>query len=532
MFTCPHHFSSTIMRIRLKTKIWLTVFAIVAMFSFFTLFYFPEQQEKYLLANYSNEVENLAKTVALGVRIAMTDENYEGVHEAMRFVNGDHRLKFVSLLKDTAMPNFEPQYKLLQTVPENAVADTSRYPAGSIIVKTVPFVSKAMSGGILLAFSTDDIIKSKKNIRKVSLILSGAVFIISILIGFWLSRHISVPVLALRDAAIKVGEGDLTQCVFNYSGDEIGELSKAFNKMVQDLAMAREQLKKANTNLAATNDTLKATVENLKAAQDQLIQAEKMASLGELTAGIAHEINNPINFVSANIQPLKDDLSDILKIVYAYDDRMKEKKLEAEFNGLPDIRHDHEIKMTMMEINNLLKGIEEGAMRTSEIVKGLRNFSRMDQNVFKKADINESLESTLTLLHSSYKNRIEIVKEYGDIPEILCYPGQINQVFMNILSNAVQAIPAEGTIFIKTWKEGDMVRISMKDTGTGIKDEVKKKIFDPFFTTKEVGKGTGLGLSISYGIIEKHHGDIAVFSKAGEGTEFIVSIPIQQSLSA
>ena len=524
------------MRIKLKTKIWLTVFTIVLMFSFFTLFYFPEQQEKVLLANYSTEVENLAKTVALGVRIAMTDENYEGVQEAMRFVTDDHRLKFVSLLQDTARPDSIsksiPRYAVLKTVPDSAVTDTSKYTHGSIIVKRVPFDSKAMSGAIQLAFSTDDILKTKSDIRRVSLILSGAVLLVSIFIGLWLSRHISVPVLALRDAAYKVGEGDLTQCVLNDSGDEIGELSRAFNIMVEDLALAREQLNKANEDLGLANETLKSTVENLKATQDQLIQAEKMASLGELTAGIAHEINNPINFVSANIQPLKDDLRDVLKVVYAYDDRMKEKGLQKEFAGLPDIRNDPEVKMTMQEIGNLLKGIEEGAMRTSEIVKGLRNFSRMDQNVFKKADMNESLESTLTLLHSSYKNRIEIIKEYGDIPEIICFPGQINQVFMNILSNAIQAIPSEGTISIKTWQEADMVKISMKDTGPGMKDEVKKKIFDPFFTTKEVGKGTGLGLSISYGIIEKHHGDIAVFSKPGEGTEFIVSIPIkQQSLS-
>jgi two-component system, NtrC family, sensor kinase len=523
------------MRIKLKTKIWLTIFTIVVMFSFFTLFYFPEQQEKYLLANYSTEVENLAKTVALGVRIAMTEENYEGVQEAMHFVTDDHRLKFVSLLQDTAradtISKSMPRYSLLKTVPDSAVTDTLKYSDGSIIVKSVPFTSKAMSGAIVLAFSTDDILKTKRNIRTVSLILSGAVFFISIFIGLWLSRHISVPVLALRDAAYKVGEGDLTQCVQNESGDEIGELSRAFNKMVEDLALASEQLNKANADLGFTNETLKSTVENLKATQDQLIQAEKMASLGELTAGIAHEINNPINFVSANIQPLKDDLADVLKVVYAYDDMIKEKKLEKEFNGLPDIRHDPEIKMTMQEINNLLKGIEEGAMRTSEIVKGLRNFSRMDQNIFKKADMNESLESTLTLLHSAYKNRVDIIKEYGDIPEIDCYPGQINQVFMNILSNAVQAIPAEGSIFIKTWQAGNMVKISLKDTGTGMKEEVRKKIFDPFFTTKEVGKGTGLGLSISYGIVEKHHGDIAVFSKPGEGTEFIVSIPIQQSLS-
>jgi len=156
----------------------------------------------------------------------------------------------------------------------------------------------------------------------------------------------------------------------------------------------------------------------------------------------------------------------------------------------------------------------------------------MDQNVLKKANLNESLDSTLALLHSSYKNRIEIEKEYGDIPEIDCFPGQINQVFMNILSNAIQAISNEGVIKIKTWTAGNMVKISLKDSGAGMTDAVRKKIFDPFFTTKEVGKGTGLGLSISYGIIEKHNGEIEVFSKPGHGTEFIISIPIEQKITS
>ena len=142
--------------------------------------------------------------------------------------------------------------------------------------------------------------------------------------------------------------------------------------------------------------------------------------------------------------------------------------------------------------------------------------------------MNECLESTLTLLHSSYKNRIEIIKQYSDLPEIDCFPGQINQVFMNILSNAIQAIPAEGKIFIKTWHDEKNVKISIKDTGAGMTDEVRKKIFDPFFTTKDVGKGTGLGLSISFGIIQKHNGEIEVFSKSGDGTEFVIRIPINQ----
>ena len=521
------------MRITLKTKIWLTVLTIVLMFSFFSLYYFPSQQEKYLLDNYNNEVQNLTNTISLGVKIALKDENFEGVQTAMSFVKDDPRLLFVNLwVTDTAWDNDHKSFKvsdsLLKTYPEDTANRHNVHSKNSIIKKRSEFTSDMMNGAIELAVTTEYIEKGKKEIRTTSLIVSGVVFVIGILIGFWLSRNISIPVLALRNAADKVGEGDLTQRVINRSGDEIGDLGRAFNKMVADLAKAREELSKANLNLASANEELHKTVADLKAAQEQLIQAEKMASLGQLTAGIAHELNNPINFVTANIQPLKDDMSDLIKFIETYDEVITRRGLKNEFSEIEKIKQDEHIEFTKKEIINLLKGIEDGATRTSEIVKGLKNFSRLDRNVFKKASINDSLDSTLTLLHNSFKNRIEIVKQYGNLPEVDCFPGQINQVFMNILSNAIQSISADGKIFIKTWQDHDMVKISIRDTGVGMTDEVRKKIFDPFFTTKEVGKGTGLGLSISFGIIKKHNGEIEVFSKPGEGTEFSIRIPITQ----
>src|SRR6186713_340434 len=304
------------MRITLKTKIWLTILTIVLMFSFFSLYYFPAQQEKYLLDNYNNEVQNLTNTISLGVKIALRDENFEGVQTAMSFVKDDPRLLFVNLwVTDTTWDNDHKSFKLsdslLKTYPEDTVNRHTTHLKKSIIKKRSEFTSDMMNGAIELAVTTEYIEMGKRKIRTTSLIVSGVVFVIGILIGFWLSRSISIPVLALRDAADKVGEGDLTQRVINNSGDEIGELATAFNKMVVDLARAREELSKANLNLASANEELHKTVADLKAAQEQLIQAEKMASLGQLTAGIAHELNNPINFVTANIQPLKDDMADI-----------------------------------------------------------------------------------------------------------------------------------------------------------------------------------------------------------------------------
>jgi len=518
--------------IQLKTKIWLTVFIIVLMFSFFSLYYYPAQQEKELVAAYENEVQNMANTISQAVKNSLTDEAFQNVQTAMGLVKDDPRLQFVKLYGIDTVWDKDHTYRLkdslYNTFPEESTDSTTGRREKAMIKKTSSFDSKIMSGIIEVALNTDIIERDKKKIRNTSLVASAVVLAIGILIGFWLSRSISVPVLALRNAANKVGEGDLTQRVINHSGDEIGELSRAFNKMVDDLYKAREGLNTANVDLTTTNETLHRTVEDLRATQDQLIQAEKMASLGQLTAGIAHEINNPINFVSANIQPLKEDLVDVLKMVQAYEKIVREKIPEKDSIEVRQLQQEMKMDVTLNEVNDLLKGMEEGAKRTAEIVKGLRNFSRLDQNVFLSANLNESLDSCLVLLNNSYKNRIQIVRQFGEIPDVDCLPGQINQVFMNVLSNAIQAIPEEGTITIKTWQVKDNVKISIRDTGLGMTEEVQKKIFDPFFTTKGIGKGTGLGMSISFGIIQKHNGKIELISKPGEGSEFIITVPINQ----
>ena len=190
-----------------------------------------------------------------------------------------------------------------------------------------------------------------------------------------------------------------------------------------------------------------------------------------------------------------------------------------------------DIDETRSEIRNLIKSVSNGAERTTEIVKGLRTFSRLDENEIKPANLHEGLDLTLVMLHNKYKHHVEIVKDYGVLPMVECFPGKLNQVFMNILSNAIEAITEKGTITIKTWedKPNKQVIISIKDDGSGMSESTQSDLFNPFFTTKEVGKGTGLGLSISHGIIEQHKGSIKVKSKLGEGSEFIISLPLKQS---
>lgn len=347
---------------------------------------------------------------------------------------------------------------------------------------------------------------------------------------------------------VKVAQKNIAIVDFKYHRTVIDKaaITNVLNASIEEIEKQKQNIEaaknKINENMIALdkqkneieekNTALNTVLNNLKDTQQQLVQSEKMASLGQLTAGVAHEINNPINFVSANIKPLKDDLADLMGYLNFYRNTIKDKGLEHAFGGKEKLPEENEINIVLKEVDDLLRGIEEGAARTAEIVKGLRNFSRLDQDALKKASLNEGIESTLTLLHSTYKDRIDIVKNLGNLPEVECFPGQINQVFMNLLSNAIQAIPGTGSIFVSTQlMANDKVSISIKDTGSGIPDEIRSKIFDPFFTTKDVGKGTGLGLSISYGIIQKHHGSIEVLSETGVGSTFIITLPVQQNLT-
>lgn len=256
------------------------------------------------------------------------------------------------------------------------------------------------------------------------------------------------------------------------------------------------------------NVELKNALDELRSAQTQLIHAEKMASLGQLTAGIAHEINNPINFIASSIGPLRRDLRDY--------DGMKGQGSEA-----TELRD---------EIIILLNGIETGAQRTAEIVKSLRSFTRLDEGDVKNVDLHEGLESTLMLLGTRLRDGVAIVRNYGELPRVECNAGQVNQVFMNVIANALDALegrPDKRIEITTTQPDLKHVVIRIADNGPGIPEDVLDHLFEPFFTTKDVGKGTGLGLSISYGIIEQHQGTISV--EIDNGTAFIITLPLVHS---
>ena len=288
--------------------------------------------------------------------------------------------------------------------------------------------------------------------------------------------------------------------------------------------------------LYEANEELNSTLENLKQTQSQLVESEKMASLGQLTAGIAHEINNPINFVTSNINPLKRDIGilftalDEIEIVGLSDSTVAAKQLR-----IKEYKDDLDFDYLKVEINQLVKGINEGASRTAEIVKGLRVFSRLDEDDLKKADLNQCLDSTMIIANNQLNNNIKVTIEYGELPLVECYAGKLNQVFLNIIVNGIHAIHAKfgdtagGELKISTHADEENVFIMICDNGIGMGPDTQKKIFEPFFTTKDVGEGTGLGMSIAYNTVKKHNGQISVVSSPGEGSQFNLQIPISNN---
>lgn len=294
----------------------------------------------------------------------------------------------------------------------------------------------------------------------------------------------------------------------------------------------RDQNVVLERKVAERTQALQESHDHLKQTQSQLVSAEKMASLGQLTAGIAHEINNPLNFISSNIPPLKRDLQDLKVVLDAYRAASKANP------GMVDVHALEErigVDFTVKEVEEILGCMETGAARTSEIIRGLHTFSRLDEDDLKMADVNEGLRSTVVVLGPQFRDVMKVEFELCDIPQIECYPGKLNQVFMNILNNAAHAVKQRhgksgGVIQIATSLNGDAVTVTITDNGTGMDEAVQSRLFEPFFTTKEVGEGTGLGLSIVQGIIEKHNGLIEVKSVLGQGTSFTITLPVLQHL--
>jgi PAS domain S-box-containing protein len=314
----------------------------------------------------------------------------------------------------------------------------------------------------------------------------------------------------------------------NHLEELVKERTDEIEQLNEELVTSNEELRQLNDELIIQKDHLENLLEELRSTQEQLLQSEKLASIGVLTAGIAHEINNPINFISSGVVGLEQESKNLLAAIHFFSQHFSENSDETMLRLFAEIENKFEIKLVIENIPKLINSIKVGVERTTNIVKGLRTFSRLDSENRSEVDVHELIDSALTLLYNKYKNYVTIEKKYTAHGQLSCFPGKLSQVFLNIIMNAVQAIETEGTVSISTSinPNSKMLEISVSDTGCGIPEHLLSKIFDPFFTTKQVGQGTGLGLPIVLGIVKDHGGNIQVNSEVGKGTTFLITLPI------
>lgn len=397
--------------------------------------------------------------------------------------------------------------------------------------------------------------KQAQNLLKTStwsvLILGVVALILAVGAGLLISRSIYVPILKLKAAAAEIGKGKLDTQIEIKSNDEVGQLAASFKKMLNDLKKTTTSIdnlnreiidrKKAEESVRLAYEELEKSNKELKEMQSQLVQSEKLASIGQLAAGVAHEMNTPVGFVASNFETLENYMEKIKELLQMYGELLGEieasekTELSDKANTISKSQNDMKIDFILKDLPGLFNDSREGIDRVTSIVQNLRDFSRIDPSGNPdEYNINDGVKTTLIVAQNEIKYDADIKTELSEVPLIFCKAGQINQVLLNILINASQAIKSQkrdnkGTITIKTYVTDDDVVCEISDDGPGIEPDKLPKIFDPFFTTKPIGKGTGLGLSVSYDIIViKHNGKLIADSSVDGGTKFTIKLPLSK----
>jgi signal transduction histidine kinase len=400
---------------------------------------------------------------------------------------------------------------------------------------------------VVIAIPESDFMAQIHASTQTTIFLCIGALVLASCLGLYTSRWIIRPIAQLNDSSAALANRQLDQTITPSPIVELDSLGQSFNHMAQQLQASFTALEQTNEHLeervSDRTAELSQALQDLQSMQAQLIQQEKMSSLGQLVAGVAHEINNPVNFIAANLKYTEQYSQDLMDLIQLYQQQYPQTNSAIQ-TKIKQIDLDY----LQRDLPNILKSMQVGSSRISDIVLSLRNFSRLDESALKTVDIHEGLESTLLILQHRLQGdghrcanhcAIALQRDYASLPSVNCYPGQLNQVFMNILVNAIDALEeqiADGSTFIPTITlrttvvDENWIEVAIADNGTGIPADIQQRIFDPFFTTKPVGKGTGMGMSISYKIItETHRGKIRCCSQVGQGSEFVIQIPIDQT---
>mgnify|MGYP000506394126 CR=1 FL=1 len=481
--------------------------------------YFTIKSESHILhQQLDREGNNLAQASAIFATESLLIEDYP--------VLGTYTDSLVNRHPDLS-------YILIKRLDHKIVAKASRQPQKTSSTRryfSSVLVDDNNIGSIEIGISTENQDAVIANHLKRMIIQSLFIFltlVISLFIFF--RKMITDPIHNLVDQAKHLSTGNISNPINLNAKGELSQLASALDNMRLRLKKYYDEITSQNhlldQRVAERTRELKDTNSKLIETHSQLLQSEKMAAIGQLSAGVAHEINNPISFISSNISILSEWYTSLMKVTQKYDEQVTNDKLKTNFEA---IKTDNDFEYIKEEIPLLIKETQDGLNRVSTIVSDLRNFAHADDMVWKSSDLCEGLNSTLNIVRNEVKYKADITLSANSIPLVECLPAQINQVFMNIIVNAAQAIAGKGKITISINHTGQWVCVSIYDTGQGIPEKDLNRIMEPFYTTKPIGQGTGLGLSISYRIIKTHHGRIDIESKVGEGSAFHIWLPLKQ----